>query len=66
MKNIQDIWHSSKRKGEQSMKEEAILTRKYRERLLADGYRPMYHFAICERTDLVGASHHILDIFRKD
>ena len=25
-----------------------------------------YHFAICERTDLVGASHHILDIFRKD
>lgn len=25
-----------------------------------------YHFAICERADLVGASHHILDIFRKD
>ena len=25
-----------------------------------------YHFAICERTDLVGASHHILDVFRKD
>ena len=25
-----------------------------------------YHFAICERDDLVGASHHILDIFRKD
>ena len=25
-----------------------------------------YHFAICERSDLVGASHHILDIFRKD
>ena len=25
-----------------------------------------YHFAICERGDLVGASHHILDIFRKD
>lgn len=25
-----------------------------------------YHFAICERNDLVGASHHILDIFRKD
>lgn len=24
-----------------------------------------YHFAICERSDLVGASHHILDIFRK-
>ena len=25
-----------------------------------------YHFAICERCDLVGASHHILDIFRKE
>lgn len=25
-----------------------------------------YHFAICERGDLVGASHHILDIHRKD
>lgn len=25
-----------------------------------------YHFAICERADLVGASHHILDIFRKE
>lgn len=25
-----------------------------------------YHFAVCERPDLVGASHHILDIFRKD
>lgn len=25
-----------------------------------------YHFAICECSDLVGASHHILDIFRKD
>ena len=25
-----------------------------------------YHFTICERCDLVGASHHILDIFRKD
>ena len=24
-----------------------------------------YHFAVCERADLVGASHHILDIFRK-
>lgn len=24
-----------------------------------------YHFSICERPDLVGASHHILDIFRK-
>lgn len=25
-----------------------------------------YHFAICERADLVGASHHILDVFRKE
>lgn len=25
-----------------------------------------YHFSICERTDLVGASHHILDISRKE
>ena len=25
-----------------------------------------YHFSVCERPDLVGASHHILDIFRKD
>ena len=25
-----------------------------------------YHFTICERADLVGASHHILDIFRKN
>ncbi len=25
-----------------------------------------YHFAICERPDLVGASHHILDVFRKE
>lgn len=24
-----------------------------------------YHFCICERADLVGASHHILDVFRK-
>lgn len=24
-----------------------------------------YHFSICERSDLVGASHHILDVFRK-
>ena len=24
-----------------------------------------YHFAICERSDLVGASHHTLDILRK-
>lgn len=25
-----------------------------------------YHFSICERSDLVGASHHILDIHRKE
>ncbi len=25
-----------------------------------------YHFAICERADCVGTSHHILDVFRKD
>lgn len=24
-----------------------------------------YHFTICERTDMVGASHHFLDVFRK-
>ena len=24
-----------------------------------------YHFTICERSDLVGASHHILDVLRK-
>ncbi|MBQ7346249.1 MAG: methyltransferase domain-containing protein [Oscillospiraceae bacterium] len=24
-----------------------------------------YHFSVCERADLVGASHHILDVFRK-
>lgn len=25
-----------------------------------------YHFAVCERADMVGVSHHLLDIFRKD
>ena len=25
----------------------------------------VYHFSICERSDLVGASHHVLDILRK-
>ena len=25
-----------------------------------------YHFCICERADMVGTSHHILDVFRKD
>ena len=24
-----------------------------------------YHFAVCERQDLIGASHHTLDILRK-
>lgn len=24
-----------------------------------------YHFTVCERSDLVGASHHILDVFRR-
>jgi hypothetical protein len=24
-----------------------------------------YHFSICERTDLVGITHHSLDVFRK-
>lgn len=25
-----------------------------------------YHFTVCERSDMVGVSHHILDIFRKE
>ena len=25
-----------------------------------------YHFTICERQDLIGASHHTLDILRKE
>ena len=25
-----------------------------------------YHFSICERADMVGVSHHFLDVFRKD
>ena len=24
-----------------------------------------YHFAVCERSDMIGLSHHTLDIFRK-
>ena len=24
-----------------------------------------YHFSICERQDMVGVSHHFLDVFRK-
>ena len=25
-----------------------------------------YHYSVCERADMVGTSHHILDVFRKD
>ena len=25
-----------------------------------------YHFAVCERADMVGISHHTLDILRKE
>ncbi len=25
-----------------------------------------YHFSVCERSDMIGATHHMLDIFRKD
>ena len=25
-----------------------------------------YHFVICERSDMVGTSHHILDVFQKN
>ena len=25
-----------------------------------------YHFAVCERSDMVGITHHALDIFLKD
>lgn len=25
-----------------------------------------YHFSICERSDMVGATHHSLDVVRKD
>jgi len=24
-----------------------------------------YHFAVCERADMVGVSSHVLDVFRK-
>jgi hypothetical protein len=24
-----------------------------------------YHYAVCERPDMVGLSHHTLDVFRK-
>lgn len=36
------------------MKAEVLLTRKYRERLLADAYRPAYHFAICDDYGVPG------------
>ena len=39
------------------MKSEILLTRKYRERLLADPYRPMYHFAICDDVGFPGDSN---------
>lgn len=39
------------------MKAEILLTRKYRERLLADPYRPMYHFAICDDVGFPGDSN---------
>jgi len=25
-----------------------------------------YHFATCERADMAGISHHVIDVFRKD
>lgn len=36
------------------MKAEILLTRKYRERMLADNYRPVYHFAICDDLGIPG------------
>lgn len=36
------------------MKAEVILTRKYREKLLGDAYRPAYHFAICDDLGFPG------------
>ncbi len=39
------------------MKAEAILTRKYRELLLNDAYRPAYHFAICDDLGYPGDSN---------
>ena len=39
------------------MKAEAILTRKYREQLLKDAYRPAYHFAICDDLGIPGDSN---------
>ena len=39
------------------MKAEAILTRKYREQMLKDAYRPAYHFAICDDYGVPGDSN---------
>ena len=39
------------------MKAEAMLTRRYRERLLADPYRPAYHFAIPDDLGIPGDSN---------
>ena len=39
------------------MKAEVLLTRKYRERLLNDAYRPAYHFAICDDLGRPGDSN---------
>ncbi len=36
------------------MKKEALFTRKYREHLLDDAYRPAYHFAICDDCGFPG------------
>ena len=39
------------------MKAEVLLTRAYRDRLLADGYRPTYHFAIPDDLGIPGDSN---------
>ncbi|MBE6609667.1 MAG: glycoside hydrolase family 32 protein [Ruminococcaceae bacterium] len=39
------------------MKAEITLTRKYREHLLSDPYRPTYHFAICDDLGIPGDSN---------
>ena len=36
------------------MKAEIILTRKYRETMLKDSYRPAYHLAICDDLEIPG------------
>lgn len=35
-------------------------------RLLSKHGQVEYHFTICERQDLIGASHHTLDILQKE